>query len=74
MENVSTEIGSVASTDTNKFYLPVCTNTMLHKHNPFNHINGYDSIVANALHLLIIQSYLHSNIINIHLNTLLTYI
>ena len=56
-----------------EYYLPVCTDKMLHKYNPFNHINGYDSIVVNPLHLLIIQSYLHSTIINIHLNTALTY-
>ena len=55
-------------------YVPVFTSTILHKYNPLNHIHGYDSIVANSLHLLIIQSYLHSSIINIHLNTVLTYI
>ena len=57
-----------------KYYLPVCTHTMLHKHNLFNHINGYYSTVANPLHFVIIQSCLHSTIINIHLNTPLTYI
>ena len=55
-------------------YLPVCTDTMLHKYNPFSFINGYESIVANSLYSLIIQLYLHSTVINIHLNNALTYI
>ena len=57
-----------------EYYLPVFTGTMLHQHNPFNHINGYDSIVDSLLQLLIAQSYLHSTIIYIHLNNALTYI